>query len=393
MSDNHLTEEERKFFDSIKSLNGNGEGFGVMSQEMKRFKLKSQLEDLRFSADQTMEPPTPIIKIQGQTISTAGNITVFTGQPKTGKSSVFSAIIAGMINLNPHIKIDSLGLDIAENKDQKAVIFIDTEQSKYDWYCHALKTIKRSKAQSPSHFASYHFRGIRVADRLDALEMVLQAESEAHGGIFCILADGLADFAHMGVNADAESSNLIQDIEAMAIQHDCPFITTFHLNPGQDSTKMRGHMGSHLERKSEAVLMLKRTQGENHYTLENYLLRNAGNVPVIEFEYSEDEGWHVFRQFTDLKVKKLDIRTITPKDCLDMLVKCYPSEDDEHSNADLKDAIKRATAIGNNERISELKRYLLREGYLTTNGERERSPKLRYILGMTYYNAKNSDPF
>ncbi len=62
---------------------------------------------------------------------TAGNITVFSGQQKTGKSAVNAALLAGGI-APKGVPIDTLGFIVAYNQDNKAVLHFDTEQSEYD---------------------------------------------------------------------------------------------------------------------------------------------------------------------------------------------------------------------------------------------------------------------
>lgn len=81
----------------------------------------------RFSP--TTPPPKPrsIFRIGGTTIATPGNIVAITGQAKSGKTALLSAMIAA-----PMVpQGDTFGFE-SDNADNAALVHFDTEQSPFD---------------------------------------------------------------------------------------------------------------------------------------------------------------------------------------------------------------------------------------------------------------------
>jgi hypothetical protein len=73
--------------------------------------------------------------------------------------------------------------------------------------------------------------------------------------------DGVADLC-ADPNDSEEAFDLVHELHALAIGHDCAIVTVLHENPGSESGKTRGHLGSQLERKAECNLRLaKDTDG------------------------------------------------------------------------------------------------------------------------------------
>jgi hypothetical protein len=93
-----------------------------------------------------------------------------------------------------------------------------------------------------------------------ALVMVMRDAAKRFGSVHAVLLDGVADLV-ADVNDAKESNGLVTQLHALAIEFDCSIIGVIHLNPG-NSDKTRGHLGSQLERKTEANLKLERKDGK-----------------------------------------------------------------------------------------------------------------------------------
>ena len=105
---------------------------------------------------------------------------------------------------------------------------------------------------------------------------MLMTELSSVHGVFGVIIDGVADFVS-DVNNAVECNAFIAELHQLAIDYDCPIICILHENPTQDSGKMRGHLGSQLERKAESNLRLKRT--EDVTTVFGEKMRGA---PILE---------------------------------------------------------------------------------------------------------------
>jgi RecA-family ATPase len=70
-----------------------------------------------------------------------------------------------------------------------------------------------------------------------------------------VFIDGVGDLA-ADPNDTAEAFELVQELHTLAITHECVIITVLHENPGSETGKTRGHLGSQIERKAETNLRL-----------------------------------------------------------------------------------------------------------------------------------------
>jgi hypothetical protein len=138
---------------------------------------------------------------------------------------------------------------------------------------------------------SYALAGFSASELPQALTLALK-DAAAGGGVYAIILDGTADFV-TDVNDQTECNAFVAELHAMAIDHDCPIINVVHENPGQDGGKMRGHLGSQLERKGESNLRLQKT----HEVTVLFSEKQRG-APILEkdgprFAWSNEAGMHV----------------------------------------------------------------------------------------------------
>ena len=74
-----------------------------------------------------------IISINKVPLGTQGNLCCITGGEGTGKSNYICALVAGTLNTEDE-DIDTLGTRIKPNRQKKAVLLYDTEQSELQLY-------------------------------------------------------------------------------------------------------------------------------------------------------------------------------------------------------------------------------------------------------------------
>jgi hypothetical protein len=250
--------------------------------------------------------PVPIISIAGETISTPGNLTTLSGQAKSGKSAFTQPLIAGAISSTCIDQLD--GVEIVPSTG-KAVILFDTEQSKPKHKKSHEAILKRAGlSSSPEYFKSYNFLELsKSIDRQQALVNICELANEKFGGIHLLVIDGIADFIDDPQDAK-ESTAIVNLVHSIATKYLCTVILIIHLNPspaGQPA-KERGHLGSHLQRKSESTLQI--TSNGDVSTLEPKLLRMAGKgkIPLIQFSYDPGRGYHVFVGHKETDKKSVD---------------------------------------------------------------------------------------
>ncbi len=254
--------------------------------------LRDKLTEWAFDHTKIPERPIAILRLGKWTISTAGNLTVIQAPIKAGKTAVISAIIgAGFKGLK--IGPDCLGFS-AHNPEGKAQLHLDTEQSRYDADAIPRRAMRRGGVEAPpSWFYSFCLTAFDISERLDSLDLLIQEAKSKHGGIFCIIIDGVADFCS-DPNDAKESFALVAKLASIATIHECAVIVVIHENPGSEAGKTRGHLGSQLERKAETPLRLAKdsngiTTMWSERCRHNHIPQNQG----VCFKYSEEAGMHI----------------------------------------------------------------------------------------------------
>lgn len=219
--------------------------------------LPARLLKRRFSFESRPPKPEPRFSINGKAVCTAGNLSTIAAQAKAGKSAfIGAAISAAICAACAKSGRDNLGLTAVPHCG-KYLLHFDTEQSPYDADKLIRTALRRAELQAPPEFlVSFGLAGFSAKDLVQSLQLQME-ELASRGGVYAVIIDGVADLA-TDVNDPAECNGLIAHLQALAIKHDCPIICVVHENPTQDSGKMRGHLGSQLERKCESNLRLKR---------------------------------------------------------------------------------------------------------------------------------------
>jgi hypothetical protein len=241
--------------------------------------------------DPTKEPPPlrTIYELGGVTICTPGNLTAITAQAKVGKSALVSAFVASAM-VRDYEDADTLSAR-GFNEHGKGLLYVDTEQSPDDFW-HAVNRAKRRARidEIPPwlHAASIADLPAHVGKRVLAVAMADAAES--HGGLHSVIIDGVADLT-LDVNDSEECNQLVAELHALAIRYECAILCVIHKNPGTD--KVRGHLGSQIERKAETNLSLDK---EDDITV---VWSNKQRRAPIEkkngprFRWSDDARMHV----------------------------------------------------------------------------------------------------
>ena len=250
--------------------------------------------NLEITMSKKIEKPVPIISIAENVISSAGNLTMLSGQSKAGKSAFCSVVLAGAIRGHNFYYDGFEQLYIDGNEQKKAVIHIDTEQAKHNHF-HNLKNAVLSRVsfkELPKYFKSYNIRETELKDRMSFTKELFKNASALYNGIHLVVIDGIADYIK-SVNDEVESNRVVHDFEQLSVTYDCPIILIVHLNP--NSNKERGHLGSQLQRKAETVLQVKKDDNDLSYC-QPILMRNGGrlDVPIIQFEYDKNKQYHTF---------------------------------------------------------------------------------------------------
>jgi hypothetical protein len=238
-----------------------------------------------------IEPPPlrPIFSALGIPFATPGNIQTIAAHAKAGKSGWINAMLAAPMAT---AGVDTLGIK-SENRNGFAVLHFDTEQSVDDHWHQVSRAIRRAGRETlPDWIRSYCFTGFSAKQNCEAIWLEAERAKLDCGGVHSILIDGVADLVS-DVNDAEECNAFVANLHALAIKLDCPITGVIHINPGSETGKTRGHLGSQLERKAETNLRLDK-DGE----VTSVWSEKQRRAPILKdkgprFQWSNEEAMHV----------------------------------------------------------------------------------------------------
>jgi hypothetical protein len=156
---------------------------------------------------------------------------------------------------------DTLGVE-GYNDYGKVVLYIDSEQSPEDsWYGSYRALLRAKVAEPPDWLYCFCLAGLTSSECKKSVPMLMKKLGERHGGIHSVIIDGVADLVQ-DVNDAKECNSLVSGLQGLAIDYDCPILGVIHMNPKSGkgaNDKVRGHLGSQLERKAETNLHLEKS--------------------------------------------------------------------------------------------------------------------------------------
>lgn len=250
------------------------------------------LDARRVSLADPPPKPVPVFSLAGQCISTSGNLTVLSGQSKTGKSAVVAAMLAAPFAVPGS---DLLGFGAAPAHG-KAVIVFDTEQSPYDAWRLQYRALQRAGLPSqPPNLRHFYLLDMTPAQRQKALGEECERGAKECGGIHTVLIDGIADLLD-DPSDGATSFALVTTVISIAVRYGCPVVAVLHENPAYEGQggKTRGHLGSQCERKAESNLrMVKDAEGITTIFTERSRSAHIAQSEGVCFRWDDELQRHV----------------------------------------------------------------------------------------------------
>jgi len=314
--------------------------------------IRQQLAERRFDPKKPPAKPIPSITIGKHPIGTAGNLVNIQAGVKAGKSATVGAIIAAAIKPEG-INIDTFNIQV-DNSDHKAVVHIDTEQSRYDAHWILSKAVERSFAGDPPDWLySYSMADLGVSEKKQALEQILEDIPQKHGGLFSLIIDGVADLIE-DPNDIESSFAVVAMLQQVAIEQDAVVVTVLHENPNSERGKTRGHLGSQLERKAESNLRLFKDNKDGVTTIFSERSRHC-HLPKSQgprFRWDDESKMH--RSCETKAEEKEQDRLAGLEDEADMVADL--NDGNEWTHMQVIDALKKISGIKERSAANHLKK-------------------------------------
>jgi archaellum biogenesis ATPase FlaH len=253
----------------------------------------SVMKSCEIDFDNPPKAPEPLITINDVTIGTPGNLVCVAGAEGSGKTNYLGGLLSGAIKPEEAV-IDTLGTTIKENIDQRAVLLYDTEQSEFQLYKNLTYILRRSSLERPpSWFKAFCLVGISRSERMNLILESMDRFFYEYGGIHMVVIDGIADL--LGAVNDEESSvKLVEELFRMAAIYNTVIVCVLHLAPS--GMKLRGHLGSEVQRKAAGILLIEKDDNNNCSVVKALKVRDGSplDVPMVQFGWSKTEGRHVY---------------------------------------------------------------------------------------------------
>lgn len=254
-----------------------------------------------------------LISVKGVPLGTQGNIFCITGSEGTGKSNYIASIIAGSLQ-NKAEYIDTLGLEITPNKHQDAILYYDTEQSEVQLFKNVNNLLRRANLkEKPDYFRAYCLTGMSRNERLLSIVQSIDLFYYRYGAIRMIVIDGIADLVK-GANDENESVAVVEELYRLAGIYNTCIVTVLHFIPNR--LKLRGHLGSELQRKSATILSIEKEENSEVSVVKALKVRDGSplDVPLMQFKWDKELQMHCYlgeksKQEKD-KRKTKDLETV-----------------------------------------------------------------------------------
>lgn len=236
-----------------------------------------------------------VVAVNGVPLGTQDNLFCITGGEGTGKSNYVGAILAGTLG-GERLPIEkTLGLEITANPNGLAVLHYDTEQSEAQLYKNLGRTLRRaSLAAVPEFYHSLYLASLSRKDRLKLIRESMDLFHHKHGGIHLMIIDGIADLIR-SANDETESIAVVDEMYRLAGIYNTCIICVLHFVP--NGIKLRGHIGSELQRKAAGILSIETDDNLEFSVVKAIKVRDGSplDVPMMLFGWDKEADMHIYR--------------------------------------------------------------------------------------------------
>jgi len=178
-------------------------------------------------------------------ICSYGNIISLAAPPKT-KKSFFISLLASVFLSGSNM----YGGQLKGHRGNGNCVHIDTEQSRWHSQNCFSRPFSMDYNTDVSKYNTFALRTIPFKDRMNFLEYYLSKLTEP--SLVCL--DGVADMVG-DVNDLISCNACVQKLMEISEKYNCAIICVIHNNFG--TSKMTGHLGSALAKKSETIIELE----------------------------------------------------------------------------------------------------------------------------------------
>ena len=253
------------------------------------------LQSCEIDYDNPPDASKSVITVNGVPLGTQDNLFCITGGEGTGKSNYIAAILAGTLGTERLDAEQTLGLEVTPNPKGLAVLHYDTEQSEAQLHKNLGKTLRRASLTGvPDFYHSLYLASLSRKDRLKLIRESMDLFHHKHGGIHLVVIDGIADLIR-SANDETESIAIVDELYRLAGIYNTCIICVLHFVP--NGIKLRGHIGSELQRKAAGILSIEKDENPEYSVVKALKVRDGSplDVPMTLFGWDKALDMHVYR--------------------------------------------------------------------------------------------------
>lgn len=242
-------------------------------QEAKLEQYRKLLAERSYKADFVPEQQFTALTIGGQVIGNLQSFVVFSGIPKSGKSTYMSACLGSAY------KQESIfSMQLQTPPDRPIIALFDTESSEYDFY----KQVDRvcyfgGVNRCPDTFKAFLCRQDEPSRIINMVTAFLMDTPQC--SVVCI--DGLLDLL-IDFNNVEESKRLINWIKRITKEFNILLISVLHI--GKKEGQTLGHLGSMADRLVQSSVKIERNKQTNTFDMTPTFLRSAPDFEPISIQ-------------------------------------------------------------------------------------------------------------
>ena len=253
------------------------------------------LQSCEIDYDNPPDASKSVVAVNSVPLGTQDNLFCITGGEGTGKSNYIAAILAGTLGAERLQAEQTLGLEVTANPKGLAVLHYDTEQSEAQLHKNLGKTLRRAGIKSvPEFYHSFYLASLSRKDRLKIIRESMDLFHHKHGGIHLVVIDGIADLIR-SANDETESIAIVDELYRLAGIYNTCIICVLHFVP--NGIKLRGHIGSELQRKAAGILSIEKDDNPEYSVVKALKVRDGSplDVPMTLFGWDKQADMHVYR--------------------------------------------------------------------------------------------------
>lgn len=235
--------------------------------------LLQLLENAHYKKNYQPSPAARLLTIDGNNVGSAGNYVIFSGLPKSGKSSYLSAVIASSITGQPFYSIQ------AHLPNNGIIAYFDTESNETDFYAN-LDRIKRIAGRDdlPDHINAFATRSMDTYTNVELITLYIDKWRPS-----IVIIDGLLDCIS-NYNDESQSRALTDWLKKTTNDYGVLIIGVIHL--GKKDNHTLGHFGSMADRYAQSVLEVIKDRDKGIFTLKPKYLRSCADFAEINIIYN-----------------------------------------------------------------------------------------------------------